>query len=538
MGIGKGGPQNTTARQEQDGGQNRVDAPLPHDHGSQLPAGHAQALHHGQLPATGLHRGGHHIHIVHKTHQHHQDAHAVTHQGYGPLILGIVCLGLGDADILHETRGHGHNLLNGLIQSHQLALLGVDADIPDICIRIDPIHTGLADQYPRHIIVTGRRNCQGNVPAHHPANGKGLDLSVPAADGQSLTHHAGKILRRVDIFSAAVVNQQCIPSGKGIQIHRLLRSLIILLQGRKLQGHRFCALKLARAGLICLHFFFHSGRVVFAHPPGKLLGIGPKDRWVTLHIQRGHPGDLHFFDAVQLGDSLHSTLIEVRCKIGISIFLQVSFPEGKNSDVIAICIILRHVQVEHAVYRQNEHRPQGEGGKDPEGLLFLPEHVVQGHGAQPGPPPRFPTASSRQPGVGQGLHGGDFSRQPSRFPAAQSHRQRHKQNGTQKDDRVKDHRPGHGGHIVVGQCLQSPRYHLQAEQHRRQHTGYQTDQGCQYGFCPHQGAQLPGCGSQGLQHAVKPDVMLNGEGQNVADKQTAAHQNEQSSKSQQAKDLL
>ena len=74
---------------------------------------------------------------------------------HGLLVVGIVRLGLSNADILHVSGSHGHNLLNGLIQSHQLAFLGVDADIPDICIRIDPIHTGLADQYPRHSIVTG-----------------------------------------------------------------------------------------------------------------------------------------------------------------------------------------------------------------------------------------------------------------------------------------------------------------------------------------------------------------------------------------------
>ena len=273
-------------------------------------------------------------------------------------------------------------------------------------------------------------------------------------------------------------------------------------------------------------------------PPGKLLGKGPKDRRVTLHIQRGHPGDLHLFDAIQLGNGLHRTLIDIRYKIGISIFLYAGFPEGKKSDVIAICIILRHIQVEHTVYRQNEYRPQGEGGKDPDSLLFLPEHVVQGHGAQSGPPPCFPAASPWQSSIGQGLHGGDFSRQPGRLPAAQGHREGHKQNGAQEDNGVKGHGPGHGGHIVVGQCLQSPGYHLQAQQHRRQHAGHQTGQGCQYGLCPHQGAQLPGCGSQGLQHAVKADVMLDREGQNVADKQTAAHQNEQSGKSQQAKDLL
>ena len=271
-----------------------------------------------------------------------------------------------------------------------------------------------------------------------------------------------------------------------------------------------CEIKFTRGGLICIHSLFHSGRVVFSYPPGKLLGIGPKDRRVTLHIQRGLPGDLHLLDAIQLGDGLHGGVVEDRGKNGI--LIRSGPPGAVYGDVIAICIILRHIQVKHAVYRQNKHCPQGEGGKDSDSLLFLPEHVVQGHRAQSGPLPCLPTASPRQPGIGQGLHGRDFSRQPGRFPAAQSHRQRHKQNGDQEDNGIKSHGPGHGGHIVVGQCLQCPGYHLQAQQHRRQHTGYQTGQGCQYGLCPHQGAQLPGTGPQGLQHAIKPDIMLDGEG--------------------------
>ena len=240
------------------------------------------------------------------------------------------------------------------------------------------------------------------------------------------------------------------------------------------------------------------------------------------------PALLQTVSGIDIGDNLlrHRLVLGTEAAAGLEV-------GGVSQDKVHIRVpgqVLIHVKAGgEGVGNRCQHHRQRQGNDRHHGFPPAPAQVGPGHArkgrAAPGFADLLPLPRLFRPaalGVAHGLHRGDLRRHAARTGAGEEHGQQGEQRRSNENQGVE----GDEG-VLVAQLGHDDRGELVADDKAQEQSNGDADKAEKQGLLPDDAFDLLAGGADGFQKAVKPDIVGDGNLEDVVDNQVAGEDNQQ-----------